>query len=97
MSMEPAATLARLDAAITLASTLENGSAIEFNLVAMRDRILAGQREIARATEAAAPLLALLDGPRDEVEARLAAWAEAREVAALKWLADFTAGRGGEG
>ncbi|RTL21311.1 MAG: hypothetical protein EKK55_16220 [Rhodocyclaceae bacterium] len=89
--------LARLDAAITLAATLENGVAVDFDLATLRDRIVAALREIARATEAAAPLLALLDGPRDEVEARLAAWAEARQAAALKWLADFTEQRGDEG
>ncbi len=89
--------IARLDAAITLADALENGHAVDFDLATLRNRIMAGRCEIARATEAAAPLLALLDGPREEVEARLAAWEEARRVAALKWLADFTAGRGGEG
>lgn len=95
--MEPATTITLLDAAIALASTLGNGGAVDFDLVTLRDRILAGQREIARATEAAAPLLALLDGPRDEVDARLAAWAAERQAAALKWLTDFTADRGGEG
>lgn len=89
--------IARLDAAITLAATLEQGFAVDFGLATLRDRIAAAVREIARASEAAAPLLALLDGPRDEVEARLAAWAEARQSAALKWLADFTEQRGDEG
>lgn len=89
--------IARLDAAITLAATLEQGFAVDFGLAALRDRIAVAVREIARASEAAAPLLALLDGPPDEVEARLAAWAEARQSAALKWLDGLARGRGSEG
>ncbi len=89
--------IARLDAAITLADALENGHAVDFDLATLRNRIMAGRHEIARATEAAAPLLALLDGPREEVEARLAAWAEARQSAALKWLDGLARGRGSEG
>ncbi len=80
-----------------VALTLEGGSIVDLDLVLLRDRLVSAQREIAAVVERARPLLALLDGPRDQVEARLAACAAERQAAALKWLADFTADRGNEG
>lgn len=80
-----------------VALTLEGGSIVDLDLVLLRDRLVSAQREIAAVVDRARPLLALLDGPQAEVEARLASVASERQASAIKWLADFTADRGGEG